>query len=102
MIDIILGFRGIPEKITPYNKCTGLEGVTSEDFGMAMLEYPDGTSFVKVNARETCEHKTSPAFDRYDPMMSSFAQMVRGEEQNPRIYDYELLLHKCILRACGK
>ena len=41
-------------------------------------------------------------FDRYDTMMSSFAEMVRGEKENPYTYDYELSLYKTVLRACGR
>ena len=52
MIDVIINLQGMPEKITSFNKCTSAENVTSKDFGMAVLEYPHGTSFVKVNARE--------------------------------------------------
>ena len=40
-------------------------------------------------------------YDRYDDMMRNFAEMVRGKE-NPYSYDYELNLHKLVLRACGK
>ena len=46
------------------------------------------------------EKEISEAVDRYDSMMLSFAQMVRGEKQNPWNYDYELELFKIILEAC--
>ncbi len=46
--------------------------------------------------------KDSPIHDRYDPMLASFAAMVRGEKQNPWSYEYELALYKTILAACGK
>ena len=39
-------------------------------------------------------------FDRYTPMMSAFAEMVRGEKANPFTPDYELELYKTILNAC--
>ena len=42
----------------------------------------------------------SKAVDRYDNMMYSFAQMVRGEKQNPYTLDYELELYKTVLKAC--
>ena len=143
MIDVIVNLLGVPEKITPFNKCSKAEGVTSEDFGMAVLEYPNGTSFVKVNAREVVgyrrrqlvvcgtkktvelkpieiylpdglrtgvteykanDEKTSESelFDRYDDMLCSFSQMVRGEKENPWGYDYELTLYHLIMQACGK
>ncbi|MBO7208770.1 MAG: Gfo/Idh/MocA family oxidoreductase [Clostridia bacterium] len=43
----------------------------------------------------------SPLYDRYDNMMRSFAEMVKGEKQNPWSYDYELELYKTVLKACG-
>lgn len=46
--------------------------------------------------------KDSPIHDRYDPMLASFAAMVRGEKENPWSYDYELTLYKTLLAACGK
>lgn len=52
LIDLILLIQGQPEKIIPYNKCTGVGGVTSEDFGMAIFEYKNGISFAKTNATE--------------------------------------------------
>lgn len=52
LVDLILLIQGKPERIIPYNKCTGVEGVTSEDFGMAVFEYKNGISFAKTNATE--------------------------------------------------
>ncbi len=40
-------------------------------------------------------------FDRYDGMMRSFAEMVRGEKENPWNYDYEMELYTIILKSCG-
>ena len=52
LIDLILQIMGMPERIIPLNKSTGGDGVTSEDFGMAVLEYPHGISFAKASALE--------------------------------------------------
>ena len=52
IVDIVLSIQGLPEKIIPLNKCTGLDGVTSEDYGMAIFEYKNGISFVKTCASE--------------------------------------------------
>jgi predicted dehydrogenase len=38
---------------------------------------------------------------RYDTMMLDFAEMVRGNKENPFTYEYELLLHRACLKACG-
>ena len=34
------------------NKCTGVEGVTTEDSGMVAFEYDNGMSFAKTSAYE--------------------------------------------------
>jgi hypothetical protein len=40
-------------------------------------------------------------FNRYDAMMKSFSQMVNGERKNPYSYEYEVTLHRMIMKACG-
>ena len=147
LIDLILSIQGNPKKIIPLNKCSGIEGVTAEDFGMAVFEYEKGFSFAKTSAVEiggferrqlvvsgtkktvelkplewnigngiqftqryvrddlnwdaATEKEVSPAHNRYDAMMCSFAAMVRGEKENPWDYDYELNLYKTVLECCG-
>lgn len=44
----------------------------------------------------------SDVYDRYDGMMASFAEMVRGEKENPWGYDYELELYRTVLKCCGE
>ena len=148
LIDLILLLGGKPENIIPLNRSTNYEGTTSEDFGMAILEYKNGVSFAKINATECggfarrqlvvtgtkktvelkplerslpqsqdlytgkteyvsdnwgdngTEEKPEP-FNRYTKMMSSFAEYVNGEKQNPYSLDYELELYKTILKCCG-
>lgn len=147
LIDLVLQIQGKPKCIIPFNKCTGVDGVTATDFGMAVLEYDNAVSTVKTTAMEIggyarrhlvvtgtkktvelrplemllpeghftekteytrpeyWEHRgdfrKSEVFDRYDPMMAAFAQMVRGEQKNPYTYDYELELYKTVLACCG-
>jgi len=148
LVDLVLQIKGLPNEIIPYIKSTGVEGVTAEDFCMAVFEYDNGVSFVKTTAceiggyarrqlvvsgtkgtielkpfemglqdgklyTEKTEYtsnawgdmgektKTEP-FDRYDDMMKSFAEMVRGNKVNPYTYDYELKLYKTVLKACGR
>ena len=48
LIDLILQIQGAPTKITPLNRSTGIDGVSAEDFGMAIFEYPNGVSFAKT------------------------------------------------------
>ncbi|MBE6700349.1 MAG: Gfo/Idh/MocA family oxidoreductase [Ruminococcaceae bacterium] len=51
LIDIVLQIQGEPKNIIPLNKCTD-EEIGSEDFGMAIMEYEKGVSFVKTSACE--------------------------------------------------
>jgi len=48
----------------------------------------------------TTESESAP-FQRYESMLFAFAQMVRGEKENPYTPDYELALFKIILECCG-
>ena len=52
LIDLILQIKGVPTRIIPLNKSTGIDGTKSEDFGMAALEYNNGVCFAKVNSNE--------------------------------------------------
>lgn len=52
LVDLVVAIKGVPDKVVPFNKSTGLEGVTAKDFGMAILEYKNGASFVRTCARE--------------------------------------------------
>jgi len=52
LIDIIYSFQGKPKRIIPLNKCSGIDGVTAEDFGMVVFEYENGISFAKASSVE--------------------------------------------------
>ncbi len=52
LIDLILSIQGKPKKIIPLNKCSGIDGVEAEDFGMVIFEYENGISFAKTSAVE--------------------------------------------------
>lgn len=150
LIDMILQIQGDPEEIIPMNMATGLDGVTGEDYGFAVLKYKNGLSFAKTCAAEmngylrrqlvVCGSKGTykiepwempyeniqcsparvafvndlandwgtdysvplefPPQDRYDEMMHSFAEIVRGAE-NPYSYDYELKVFHAVMKASG-
>lgn len=148
LIDLILQIQGEPKRILPLNKCSNVDGVKGEDFGMAVLEYEHGYSYAKTCALEyggymrrqltvtgakgTVELKPlevltkegyytgirsvnetddwyadgektqSELYGRYDTMMKFFADMVRGNRENPYTYDYETTLYKTLLRCCGQ
>lgn len=156
LIDLIVQIQGVPEEIIPLNTCTGFDGVTANDYGMAVFQYQNGVSFAKTCAAEPggyirrqlvvcgekgtieikpfekyisdpvdsrdmvtgikevskedaqkhswnyqAEYRETDPVNRYDNMMSSFAAMARGEKQNPYTYEYEVLLHRILLKACG-
>ena len=52
LVDLVLQIKGMPDNIIPLNRSTGMDGVSSMDFGMAVMEYKDGVSFVKTAAIE--------------------------------------------------
>ena len=52
LVDLILQIQGEPEEILPLNTCSGFDGVTGEDFGMAVFKYKNGYSFAKTTAVE--------------------------------------------------
>ena len=52
LVDLILQIQGLPQRIIPFNKVTGMDGTTSQDLGFAVMEYPNGVSFVKSSAGE--------------------------------------------------
>lgn len=52
LIDIILQIMGEPEEVIPMNASTGIDQVTGEDYGFAVLRYRGGVSFAKTCAEE--------------------------------------------------
>ena len=52
LIDLIYQIMGEPEEVLPMNCSTGFDGVTAQDYGMAVLKYPHGISFAKTCAHE--------------------------------------------------
>lgn len=56
---------------------------------------------VSYNTISSSKKHTSLPYERYDSMMESFAKMVCKDSENTQNYDYELMLYKCVLKACG-
>ena len=52
LVDIIYRIQGEPDEVIPLNCSTGFDGVTAEDYGMAVFRYPHGVSFAKTCANE--------------------------------------------------
>lgn len=48
LVDLILTLKGLPEKVYPFNRSTGKDGVTACDYGLALFEYPEGMSIAKT------------------------------------------------------
>ncbi|MBE6758265.1 MAG: Gfo/Idh/MocA family oxidoreductase [Ruminococcaceae bacterium] len=52
LIDLVLQIQGTPDRVIPLN-CSGhTDGVTAEDIGMAVFQYPHGNSFIRTTAIE--------------------------------------------------
>lgn len=52
LIDLVMQICGMPEDIIPLSTRSGLDGALGEDFGMAVMKYPNGVSTVKSSAVE--------------------------------------------------
>lgn len=125
LVDMILQIQGRPQKVHPFNRCTGFEGVTGEDFGMALLEYPTGISLAKcadietggyarrqlvvVGSQKTVElkpweYRTSPTVFYTDTTeYRSNSTMDRGETTTTQAYDrYETMMRTFARIAAGE
>ncbi len=83
---------------------TGTEGrfevcplEVNENYPLQYAEYDECRS---ADWNAVAERQRSESYDRYDAMMLSFAEMVRGEKENPYTYDYELDLFKTVSECC--
>ena len=56
---------------------------------------------VKIFGNENAFFRDSDPYDRYDLMLRSFAQYVRGEKENPYTYEYEKKVFEIIMKCCG-
>ena len=52
MIDLVYLLQGLPNNIYPFLKSTGIDGVKSTDFSLAIFEYPNGVSTVEATSAE--------------------------------------------------
>lgn len=52
LVDLVYRLQGKPKKVYPLNKSTGMDGIFSEDYATAVLEYENGVSFIRANATE--------------------------------------------------
>ena len=52
LIDLIYQIQGEPEEVIPMNTSTGIDEISSKDFGMAVFKYKNGVSFAKTTAVE--------------------------------------------------
>ena len=49
LIDLIYSIQGKPLKVIPLSCSTGINGIDTCDYGMAVLQYKNGVSFAKTN-----------------------------------------------------
>ena len=52
LVDLILQIQGTPTRVLPLNTVTGVDGVHTEDFGFAVLQYPNATSVIRMSGVE--------------------------------------------------
>jgi len=52
LIDLVYAIQGMPEKVLPFNRSTGVYDTDAKDFSMAVFEYKNGASFVKTTQAE--------------------------------------------------
>ena len=52
LIDLVYQIMGEPEEILPLSCSTGIDGVNTDDLGMAVFKYENGRSFVKTSDNE--------------------------------------------------
>ena len=48
LVDLIYQIQGQPEEVLPLNTSTGIDGITTKDFGMVVFKYKNGVSFAKT------------------------------------------------------
>lgn len=56
---------------------------------------------VAIFGNDNAKFQDSVHYDRYDLMMRSFAQYVRGEKENPYSYEYEKKVFEIFMKCCG-
>ncbi|NLO35704.1 MAG: Gfo/Idh/MocA family oxidoreductase [Clostridiaceae bacterium] len=52
IVDLVYLIQGMPNKVVPYNRSTGLDGVQTIDHGFAVFEYDRGVSTVRATSTE--------------------------------------------------
>ena len=56
---------------------------------------------VAIFGNDNAKFRDSVHYDRYNLMMRSFAQYVRGEKENPYSYEYEKKVFAIFMKCCG-
>ena len=52
LVDLVMQIQGVPDRVVPFNTRTGQKGINTEDFGFAVLQYPNATSVIRTAATE--------------------------------------------------
>lgn len=52
LVDLAVMFLGLPDKVLPLNYCSGTDGVTSLDDGLAIMKYENAAAIIKTSANE--------------------------------------------------
>lgn len=97
---VVCGSKGTYE-IKPFEKQFPKEADGSIPYTTGVSEVYKKDTDGKRWAVDCREFSWTDTYDRYDLMMESFAKMAIGEIDNPYTYDYELMLYKTLMKACG-
>ncbi len=65
------------------------------------MNYTEKHTVRRESGKDVLTDERSEPFHRYEAMLLAFAEMVRGEKENPYTLDYELDLFKTVLKCCG-
>jgi len=57
LIDLVYRIQGAPKNVIPLSRSVGTDGVETPDYGMAVLEYEHGVSFVRTVCTEYGGHR---------------------------------------------
>jgi len=78
-----------------------LENLVKNADRQYMLYTEKNEAYIGENGRVVRKYSRSEDFQRYEDMLLSFGQMVRGEKKNPFTPEYELALFRVLMQCCG-
>lgn len=89
---VVCGQKGTYQ-LLPFERYTNVPGL--QETGVRLCRSGKGW-------HDDGEHSVTAAVDRYEAMMTGFADMIDGAYENPYTLEYEARLHRVLLAACGE